>query len=44
MVIEIGWRLLTKADMERFEQMLESMKIGRLLIGRGMGTSVLRMG
>jgi hypothetical protein len=51
-VIEIGRCLLTRADMERFEQMckdwgqaiMESLKIGRLLISQGRGISVAGMG
>jgi hypothetical protein len=53
-VIEIGWCLLTRQDMERFQEMCkdgylggankESSRIGRPLIGQEMGTSSLRMG
>ncbi len=52
-VIMIGWCLLTKAEMERFEQMCEDGLLGPRdygifedwlpSIGQGMGTSVLRM-
>ncbi len=53
-VVENGWCLLTKQDMERFEEMckdgllgpadMDSLKIGWTSTGQGMGTSALGMG